>query len=428
LEFQLTNVELIQRFAAALAIGLLIGFERGWSKREQEAGDRIAGIRTFALSALLGALMGYLAQSWGVWAFGAGALSFGALIAVGQWLKYEERESLGLTTAVAALLTFALGAAAIIAPLALVASLAVITAFLLSVKVESHALLDRINRIELFATLRLLLVSVVVLPVLPNQGYGPWEALNPFQIWLLVVLILAISYTGYFAVRIAGAERGLLMNGLLGGLASSTAVAVNYGRFARSNPALEPVLAAGAAGAAGVMFPRLAVVAAIASPVLAQSVMWPLAASGAVACSLAALMAWRAPSTEGDKPTKAHLPDNPVNLMSAVKFGLFLTALMLGGRALKVWLGDAGVLALAGASGLADVDAVTLTIGSMRAGDEVGGQVAAAAVLLAAGVNTAIKPILIGIAGSWRLAVRVVLPLAGGLAAGAGVIAAQAFL
>jgi len=415
-------------FAIALAIGLLIGFERGWKQRDAEGGERVAGIRTFGLIAVLGAAAAHLSETLGAWTFPAGLVGLGILFAVAFRERAEEQDNLGATTFVAGLLTYVLGGVAVAGQPLIAASAAVVAALLLGAKLELHGFVARIRRDELFATLRLLLVSVVILPVLPDRGYGPWEAVNPFRIWLLVVFIMAISYAGYFAVRMVGAKRGLLLTGLFGGLASSTAVALNFGRYAADRPELRKVLAAGAVGASAIMFPRLAVVVAIASPALARAVLLPLAVAGAAALGLAALMAWRAPGAPDEAGSESFLPENPVNLWSALQFGALLGALMVAARALKEWFGDAGLFALAGASGLADVDAVSLSIGAMLEGGDIVSAVAAAGVLIAATSNTLVKPALVAVTSDFGMAWRVALPLAVALAAAGAAIAAQSLL
>lgn len=180
----------------ALAIGLLIGMERGWKSRGLEEGQRIAGIRTFGLIGLAGGTSALLARELGWPVVAAGLISTAGLMIVAYGLKRQEGEDMGITTNVAAVLAFLLGALAVEGDHSLAAAAAVVTALLLGFKPVLHHWLQRLQPEELYATLKLLLISVVLLPILPDRGFGPWEALNPYRIWLMVVMITGISFAG----------------------------------------------------------------------------------------------------------------------------------------------------------------------------------------------------------------------------------------
>ncbi|MCW8928485.1 MAG: MgtC/SapB family protein, partial [Gammaproteobacteria bacterium] len=216
-------MELFERLAVALAIGLLIGIERGWHEREAGEGRRIAGLRTFGIIGLLGAVSGLLADELGELLLAATFIAFAALVIAAHVLESREDRDFGMTTPVAALLTFTLGTLAALGYTAVAGATAVVTATLLGLKPLLHRWIEQMEQRELYAIFKMLMISVVLLPILPNQGYGPWQALNPYEIWWMVVLIAGISFAGYFAVKIAGSRRGLVITGLFGGLASSTA-------------------------------------------------------------------------------------------------------------------------------------------------------------------------------------------------------------
>lgn len=280
------TTDTLLRLGVALALGLLIGLERGWERRDIAEGARVAGIRTFGIIGLLGGTAATLSEGSGALVLAAAVISLGLLLAVSYWHQTARHGQMGVTTLVAALLTFVFGAMAgqgFLLPAA-VASVAV--ALLLSVKSELHGLLARIDRRELFATLRLLLISVVLLPILPNRGFGPLEALNPYQLWLMVVLIAGVSYVGYVSVMLVGDRRGILAAALLGGLVSSTAVAINLGRLAREHPQGRELFAAGIIGASTMMFPRVLIVAAVFAPVVASALFLPLATATVVGGAL----------------------------------------------------------------------------------------------------------------------------------------------
>ena len=208
---------------AALAVGLLIGLERGWRDRDLPDGARIAGLRTFALIGLLGGVLGSLLPDLGPWPLLGGVLGLALIVAVSYAQAVKSSGNLSATTAVASLLTLALGAFAVHGSAALALAAAVIVMVLLDLKPTLHSGLRLIEHREMRAGLQLLVLSVVILPGLPNRGWGPFDAINPYQLWWAVILIASLSLVGHFAMRLTGAQRGIVWTGLLGGLASSTA-------------------------------------------------------------------------------------------------------------------------------------------------------------------------------------------------------------
>ncbi|MCG8695509.1 MAG: MgtC/SapB family protein, partial [Minwuiales bacterium] len=239
----LDDLDLFVRLAVALASGMLIGLERGWEGRDLPEGSRIAGVRTFGLVGLLGGAVVLFAGDFSGVFLAAVALGLALFAAVAYWRASRIAADIGITTLVVLLLAFVLGALAGAGYLVPASAAAVVVAILLGIKPELHGILQRMDRTELLASLRLLLLSVVVLPVLPDQGYGPWQALNPYRIWWMVVLIAAISYAGYLSIRLIGTRRGILLTGLLGGLASSTAVTLSFARLAQRGAARPELLA-----------------------------------------------------------------------------------------------------------------------------------------------------------------------------------------
>jgi uncharacterized membrane protein (DUF4010 family) len=406
----------LERLGVALALGLLIGLERGWESRELPEGSRVAGFRTFAIISLLGAVITLLSPDSLV-PFAAGLLALGAAGALGYW-RESEHQHIGLTTEIAALLTFGLGALAGKGEFIVASSTAVIVAILLGFKPELHRFLQRIEREELLATLRLLLISVVILPILPNRGFGPWQAVNPYRLWWLVVLVAGLSYVGYFGIKLLGRERGVLVSGLLGGLVSSTAVAVNFSRLARDKPRNQALLASGVIVASATMFPRMLVMVAVVAPDLALSLFAPLLAAAIVPFAFGAWYVWRGSHQALDADEKLE-PRNPLSLSSAIEFGLLLAVIMLMARAFGAWLGDRGLLAIGAISGLADVDAITVSVSSMFHAGQTAAAVATAAILTAAAVNTVVKAALVAAIGGARMGFYVALPLLAALAAGA---------
>ncbi len=401
--------QIFLRLAVALAIGLLIGVERGWHERDAAEGSRVAGVRTFALIGLLGGASGLVAGLTSALILGLVFVGVAVALTVAYVLGQNREHDVGITSLVAGLLTFVLGALAALGELAASAAAAVITTLLLGYKPQIHRWIGALDRKDLKAGLTLLLISVVLLPVLPNQGFGPWGALNPYEIWWMVVLIAAISFVGYYAIQITGAQRGTLFTGLFGGLASSTALTLHFSRLARRQPAITPMLATGILVACGTMFPRMLLVSTLINPALLRPLLWPSAVMALIAYGFAALY-WRSPAAGGGKAA-AQL-ESPLELKSAMSFGALLALVMLFARALKSWLGDRGVMLLATASGIADVDAITLALARM-AQDDLALGLAATSIVIAAAVNSLVKGIIATAVGGWALGLRVGLPLLG---------------
>jgi uncharacterized membrane protein (DUF4010 family) len=410
----LDDLQTLIGLGVALAIGLLVGLERGWNERARAEGARVAGIRTFGLAGLAGGISAVVAGSLGG-LFAAAALVSVAAFATATRIRAqgggEPPVDRGITTLVALVCVFGLGAMAGSDFLVEAAILSVLVTLLLGVKPEIHAFVARIDRRELFATIRLLLITVVVLPVLPDQGFGPWQAINPFRMWLMVVLIAAISYVGYVAVGMIGSTRGILATALFGGLSSSTAVAINLGRLGRERPGRHDLLAAGIIAASSIMFPRMLVVSAVIAPSLFDALVLPFGGAAATGIAVAAWYLWRGGDKAGEPGEEAIRSANPLELGTALKFGLLLVAVMVLARAARDWAGHAGLYALAAASGVADVDAILLSLASMTWTGEASVGVAATGVLIAASVNSLVKPALVLVSGGWRLAFRVVWPL-----------------
>ncbi|MBB6086856.1 MgtC/SapB family protein [Wenzhouxiangella marina] len=413
-----SGLDWVYRLGVALAIGMMIGSERGWQRREASEGQRSAGLRTFALFGLLGGLSGLLARDFGLLPAAVMFLGLSLLMASMHLAHAREDHDLGATTEVAGLITFLLGLLAGLGELAIASATGVITVVVLASKHQMHGWLARLSRPELVAALKLLVISVVLLPLLPNQGYGPWGSLNPYVIWWMVVLIASISFVGYFAVRLAGARAGIAFTALFGGLASSTAVAMHLSRLSASGQARPRLLAGGILLACGTMYLRLLIVASIVEFGLFRALVMPAAVMAVLVLGAAAWLIGRSGREESAGPIHQ---SNPLELGSALVFGLLLALVMLLGQALTHWLGDAGVYLLAAASGVADVDAITLSLSRM-AGEGLSIEVATLGILIAAAVNSMVKASISLSIGGRRSGLPVMLVLA--LASIAGLLIA----
>ena len=403
----------------ALALGFLIGLERGWDRRTAEEGQRVAGIRTFSLVGLLGGLVGVLQRVVDSVPLVAVTLaSLAALLLAAYTLRSLRSDDHGLTTFIAVLVTFVLGVLATSGQAAVALAGAVVTGLLLGAKPVLHDALTRVTGEEVRAIFKLLLISAVALPLIPNRGFGPGGVVNPFEIWWLVVLIAALSSAGYFAMRAAGPSRGLLVTGALGGLASSTALTVTLARLGRRSPALLPMLAAATMLGCAMMFPRVWLEAVLLQPALAMRIMMPLLAMAAT-LGIAAWLLNRRPAPRNRDATEHPVAiGNPFELRTALQFGVLLTAVMLLSHFGQQYFGDRGVFLVAIIASLSDVDAITLTM-ARTAGTEVALETAADVIVLSAAVNTLAKGSLATMIGGRALWRPVMLPLA--CAAGVGI-------
>jgi uncharacterized membrane protein (DUF4010 family) len=359
---KLTELELFRRLGVALGVGLLIGLERGWQARQRAEGGRPAGIRTFGLLAFLGAVSTLLSATVGPIVMLALFLAVAALLIAGHLLWASVEHDFGVTTQVAGLLTFVLGCLAMAGYTSITVASAVVATVILGLKPVLHRWVERLEGGELHALFRLLLMSAVVLPVLPDRNMGPWQALNPRAIWWLVVLVATVSFIGYFAVKIAGPRKGLGLTAAAGGLASSTATTFSFSRIARVEPALTRLLSAGVLLACSIMFARVLALVSAVNPALVKELAWPLGTMTVVGLSIAGLL-WRR-SGEGLDQTRLQLK-NPVEIGKALQFGIVFALISLLAHGLLERYGEAGLYYLAAISGIADVDATTLSLSSM---------------------------------------------------------------
>jgi uncharacterized membrane protein (DUF4010 family) len=382
--------ELVQSFATALFIGALVGTERSHHQRDRVEG--FAGLRTFVLVAELGAVCAWLtraleAPSVLVVGFASVALLIGLAYYVDS---VRSGAASGATTEVAVLAVFALGAVAVLGSPLLAVALAIVTAVLLALKDQLHATVERVSQVELLATLRLLFASFVVLPLLPNHPVDPWGALNPFKLWLLVVLISALSMIGYVAVRLYGAARGTLLTGFFGGLVSSTAVTLTFTRQSREPAARPGALAAATLVAWTVMFLRVIVIVGALAPAALPTATMALGTM-ALATLLTGLVSLRGAGAWGATEPRELALKNPFRLRSAAKFAaLFALVLVVAKLAQEHFpgVGLYGVSALAGAT---DVDAVALSLLELVTRGEASAVVVVRGLVIAAIANTWVK-------------------------------------
>lgn len=406
---------------AALAVGLVIGLERGWHDRELPEGGRVAGLRTFALTGLLGGVLGHLQPDFGAWPLLGALLGLALLLTVSYVRNAELSGNLSATTPVAMLLTLVLGAFAAHGNITLALSAAVIGAVLLDLKPTLHGWLRLIDHRELTASLQLLVLSMVILPYLPNTGLGPYAALNPYQLWWAVILIAGLSLTGHFAMRITGAQRGVLWTGILGGLASSTAATLALARYAREQPSLAGAAVAGTLAACGVMFFRMVVLLGVIRPTLLSTFGSALVVTGVVLLCMA-LWRWRKldRTVVGEGAVGAMAP---FDLGTALGFGVLLAVMSVLVPAAKQWLDTSGLYVLSAVSGLADVDAILISLARLHGAGGLSTGATVTALGLATLANMVAKVGIAWTTGGAQVGKSVVFGYLGAMASGAAVLA-----
>jgi uncharacterized membrane protein (DUF4010 family) len=408
------------RLGAAIAIGFLIGFERGWRKRDDPEGSRTAGLRTFTLIGIVGGIAGYFARTsgdaLGVLVIGAGFLAVAALAVAMYLTASRSHGNIGATTEFATLVAYGLGALAGHGEIVLALAAALVTVALLDTKAPLHGLLQRIQHDELRSAIKLLLVSAVLLPILPDRGFGPGGVLNPYKLWWIVVLVAGISLAGHFARRFAGAGTGPVLIGLVGGLISSTAVSVSAARLSAHEGAAAPQAAALDAAQA-VMCLRIVVVAGVLNPGIVPLLL-PALGAAAAAAMLGAILFVRgtARSAAGEGEAPRVLPKAPDDLGAAIVFAAILAGMMLAAHYARGWFGVTGFYATAALAGLVDVDAITVAAATLA---DTPAAVVVAAILIAAAVNSLVKIAIAFTLGSRAFGRRVAALIGATLAAGA---------
>jgi uncharacterized membrane protein (DUF4010 family) len=419
--------DFLSHFAVALGIGLLIGLERGWKARKDQPGSRTAGFRTFTITGLLGGTMGAIALALGgagsvsgAIVLGLGFVAYTAVIALFCLEENRSDESFSATTAIAAMLTFALGEYAMVGDLRVAAAAAIAATIVLAAREQMHGWLQQITEQELRSALILLAMTFIILPIVPDDPIGPFGGVNPREVWLIAIVLAGVSFLGYAAVKYFGARHGVLIAAAAGGLVSSTAVTAANAQHAAAGEGTPRILAAGVALATAVSLMRVLAITGALNPALLWVLTPPLLAAGIVATAFALVSVyWRKEKNAHQQPVKFR---NPFGFVSVVGFAIFLAVIILLGRVLGEQLGATGAIVGALALGLADVDAVTVSMARL-APQPLSLQQAAFAILAAVVSNTLSKMVIGAIVGRGRfaleiMAVSVACLAIGGLALG----------
>ncbi len=389
--------------AIALGLGLLVGLQR------ELAESRVAGFRTFALVTVLGTLAAFAAQQFGGWIIGAGLIGVAAATAMGDYkaLQSPTGRGPGITTEIAVLVMFLVGVVAAQpepGSRQVAVAVGVAVAVLLQAKERLHNLATKLGEGDLRAILLFAAITFIVLPILPDEAYGPYDVWNPRILWLMVVLVVGISLAGYIAYKFAGPRAGTALTGLIGGLISSTAVTLSFSKRAASSTAARNSAVLAIALASAVLYGRILVEIAAVGPQLLRHAAWPIGAMLGASLAAAAIVYLRAGLKDAAVPEQS----NPTELRTALVFALLFGVVLLAVAWARDVLGGAGIYAVAALSGIHDMDAITLSSARLVQTDALDAPTAWRAIVLAAIANMIFKAALAGMFGGaalfWRIA------------------------
>lgn len=390
------------KFGISLAIGILVGLQREYAF-DKDKREISAGIRTFGLMGLIGCAATMVAQDLNsAWPFVIIVFVGGALIAINFFIEAWQGDT-GLTTEFSALLTILAGSLVYLGYTALAIATVVAITVLLSLKFEMHRFVRHLTQEDLFATLKFAVITAIILPVLPNKNFGaePFHIFNPHKIWLLVVLISGVSFIGYILIKIVGAKRGIGLVGVLGGLASSTAVTLTMTQRSRRNSSLSPSFTQAILISWSVMYVRLLIIVAAVNVLLIVHLWIPVVVGALVGLGYSLFLYAR---QNKDVEAENVAVDNPFELGPAIKFGILFSVILLISKAAQNYLGDTGLYLASLVSGLADVDAISLSVAEMSMGGESLTYASGAlAIVLASAANTLLKGLVAAIGGSVEL-------------------------
>ncbi|HSS75651.1 MAG TPA: DUF4010 domain-containing protein [Thermoanaerobaculia bacterium] len=404
--------ETFLQLAVALGLGLLVGLQR------ERMDSSIAGIRTFALITLFGAVAAHLGQVFGGWVVAAGLVVAAAFVVSGSFTRLAAGEAdPGQTTEFTAVLMYGVGAWVVVGGMPVAVALGGTVAVLLNLKEPLHQFVGKIGEGDLKAIMQFVVIALVILPILPDRTFGPYGVLNPFQIWWMVVLIVALSMAGYVAFKLFGANAGAVLSGVFGGVISSTATTVTYARRAKEDPKSSRLAALIVMIASTVVFVRVLVEIAVVAPDRFVDLAPPIAAMLGVAAVLSATL-WLGARRDPCAPPEA---ENPAQLKSALIFGIIYAAVLVAVAFARAQFGRTGLFTVALLSGLTDMDAITLSTARLVSGGGLDPGTGWRAILLAALSNLVFKAGVVAFLGSRRLLGRIAL-LFGVAVAGGGVI------
>jgi len=375
-------------FMVAIALGILVGLEREFhaSKDRKES---FAGIRTFTVVAIFGALVGYLGITYSFWIIVAGLICFSIFAIVFYIIDCQVSKHYGATTEIASIVVFVIGILCSASQLRLAIIATILLTLFLSLKGPLHGFVKKLNKEDIYSTLKFAIIAFIILPFLPNHPYGPYGVFNPYKIWMIVVLISAISLVGYLAMKFIGAKKGMGLTGFFGGFVSSTAVSMSMSQTSKTVTKIVNPFVFAMVIASSTMFFRVLVVVGILNKALIGKLLIPLLAMG-ITGAVSAFVLWKKKNgvSEKDKQLKIH---SPFTVGPALKFALFFIIVLFVAKIGSVYLGSKGMYLTALLSGLADVDALTVSVAELTSAGSVAADVGVTAIVIAVITNTMVK-------------------------------------
>ena len=398
----------------AAGLGLLVGLQK------ERAASPLAGLRTFALVCLSGAVAALVGAETTPWVVVGGLLAIASLMVAGNMviMQGESGQDPGQTTEAAVILMYLVGALVIVGSREVAIVLGGSIAMLLHLREELHTWVDRLSDRDVRAVMQFVVISLVILPVLPDQAYGPYSVINPRQVWWMVVLIVGLNLAGYAAFRLFGARAGTALAGVLGGIISSTATTISYARQTKTDEGRDMAAVLIVWIASGVVFGRVLLEIGAVAPSFLPVAAGPLLVMLSVFLVLAAFR-WRSGSNPGESPLE---PGNPSELKPAIFFGLLYAVVLLVVAAAEDLTGDVGLYAAAVLSGLTDVDAITLSTSRLVATDRLDAAVGWRLVLVGSLSNLVFKMAMAATLGSRGFARKLGSLVVVALAAGAALL------
>jgi len=405
--------DLLLQLAISLGLGLLVGLQRQWTA------PHVAGLRTFALITVFGTISAIMADSMGSWVIVAGILSVAAMLLLGTFTKVHQLDDPGLTTHIAGLVMFSVGVLLGLGFKELAIVIGGTVAVLLHWKKPMHSFVQRIGEEDIRAIFQLALIALVILPILPDQTYGPYEVLNPYEIWLLVVLICGISVGGFLAQKFLGPQKGTLVGGILGGIISSTATTVSYSRRTRTAADTAGTATVVITIASTIVFGRVLFEVSVVAPQILWKILPPIVALMSLLLVLSIGLYLFIPAKGQAVPVEG----DPSELKTAMVFGVLYAAVLFAVAWAKENFGERGLYVVSVLSGMTDMDAITLSTAQLAKAGRIELDTAWRMILVGAMSNLVFKGAAVALLGHRRLLWQVALVFAAALAGGGLILA-----
>lgn len=393
------NYDDLTTLGIAFGLGLLVGLQR------EKTDNHMAGVRTFTLISILGVLAGFLSRAYdNPFILPILGLCIAAMLMMANYIKIKkfDEADVGQTTEVAALLMFAIGAYLVVGSQLIGVMIGATMAILLYVKEHLHDFIEKLSNKDLSAIMTLAGISLIILPILPNETIGPLDVINPRNIWLMVTLIVGISVVGYFIYKIVGKKAGIISNGILGGLISSTATTVSYARKTKDSKDINRLAVFVITTASVVSMVRVVIEVAVVAPEKLSAVILPIAMQIIIMTVICVILFYLINKKESNDEMPE--PENPAQLKSAIIFGLLYGFILLLVAFTKQQFGNNALYIVSIISGLTDVDAITLSLSQMMKGERLQTDLGWKLILLATISNLVFKGIMAIVIGAKGIA------------------------